>query len=191
MRRGGAAGELGPPSREPYRARMERSPLGGARALFVALAWALAVGCPGPLGPAPNGEDGGQEPLDAATITTLAWVGSYDGFGTVSEDGVVREVSELTLRIAFDADSIRGLQCPHCVTVALEPWFSRGNLEITAPAETFLSYSVDGVTRSLTMNRFSGAGGTSNTVLAQLRYERPEPTGTVTLLEASFQFFAR
>lgn len=100
-------------------------------------------------------------------------------------------VDELTLRIAFDADSLRRSDCPWCVTVTLDPWFSSGNLPFDAGASASARDTVAGVIRSLDIQRFSGAGGTANTLLVALRHSPLVPAGADPTLRADLEFHRR
>ena len=126
------------------------------------------------------------------TLVAIGWVGLYEGWGTVTDaDSVSSEVSDLTLRIAFDADSVRLPDCPHCVTVTLDPWFSLGNVRLQVGSEASLSYQVDSVSRTMTMFRFSASGSTANAVLVDVRHQTTGPSGPLTLLDADLEFRAR
>ena len=65
-------------------------------------------------------------PLDIA----LGWIGLYDGSGEVNVGADRQQATDLVLRIALDADSIASASCAACVTVILDPWFARGNLQL-------------------------------------------------------------
>ena len=45
--------------------------------------------------------------VDTQTSTALAWVGVYEGWGTVTVDGTPTTVQNMAMRITFDADSVR------------------------------------------------------------------------------------
>ena len=136
----------------------------------------------------------GLEPGEPASVEELiaaSWVGQWEGWGVLTEAGEPMNVADLNMRISFDADSIRKADCSECLTVAFEPWFHAGNLPFTQGDAAFLQYTEDGIIRSLTLQRFSGGGSTANSLLVKLRHERPDPAGTVTLVDADLEFRQR
>lgn len=129
--------------------------------------------------------------LDRRLVTALAWVGGYEGWGTLTEEGVRRDVTGLRLTIALDADSVRRDDCPACVTVRFPPWFQETGLVLELPDQAELVYTKGGVTRRLVLSRFSASGGTSNTMLVALEHRALSPLGNTTVLQGSFTFTRR
>lgn len=133
------------------------------------------------------------EGQDEQLLIALAWVGLYDGSGEVTVGADRQNVSNLVLRIALDADSLASGSCPSCLTVILDPWFARGNLQIVTGSEAALSYSEDGVVRSLNINRFSTSGQTANVLTVKLRHETVPVSGVFvrTLVDGDLEFRKR
>ena len=133
-----------------------------------------------------------RQPITEQVALSLAWIGSYDGWGTLTTNGMKHGVSELTLRITFDADSLKLDDCPNCVTVTLDPWFSHGNLPLKYGTEAFFLYREDGVTHTMAVNRFSGGGQTANALVVTVRQEVLDESGdSQTLMNAVLEFRAR
>lgn len=158
-----------------------------ARRLF-ALAALTACAEPTRVGFDPTADDG-----EASIRQQIAasWIGTWDGFGTLTDSAGTRDVGALALRVEFDGDSLRRADCPWCVTVILDPWFSAGNLPFAAGASAVARDTLDEVVRSLDIQRFSGAGGTANTLLVTLRHERTSASASETILRGDLQFHRR
>ena len=141
---------------------------------------------------APSNPGGGQEPEGPLAIA-LGWVGLYDGGGVVTVGEERQEATDLVLRIALDTDSIASASCPACVTVILDPWFAKGNLRIATGSEAALTYELEEVVRSLTINKFSAGGQTANVLTARLRHETVPSAGLParTLVDGVLEFLKR
>lgn len=161
------------------------------------VAYGVAVCLSLPAGGCGDGPGSPFDPLEAGGDASVerqvaeSWVGWWDGAGTVRSPGSDTLARDLRMRITFDADSLRRADCPHCLTLSLDPWFSAGNLPFTAAASASATYTKDGIQRSLAIQRFSGAGGTANTLLVTLRHERSDGAGRETLLHADLEFVRR
>ena len=128
-------------------------------------------------------------PLDIA----LGSIGLYDGSGEVNVGADRQQATDLVLRIALDADSIASASCAACVTVILDPWFARGNLQLGGGADAAVSYEEEGVVRSLTFNKFSGGGQIANVLIVKLRHETAPSPGVpvLTLVDGDLEFHKR
>lgn len=149
-------------------------------------ALALAAACT-ELPSAPVGNDMQAQTLDPA----LGWVGIYDGWGEGVDQGTEFAVDSITMRIAFDADSVSAANCPYCVTLEFDPWFSRANLQFEFGSEAFFSYTEGDTVRSLSIQRFSGGNRVGNALLVKLILERTPQAGGGTLVDADFSLRAR
>jgi len=140
----------------------------------------------------PLGVDPGTgEVASPAQLIAASWVGTYDGWGVLTEEGEPADVSDLVMRIAFDAADVAKADCPECLTITFEPWFSGVNFPFTLGASAFVQYTEGDVIRSMSIQKFSAAGLTANSLLVQLRHEEPGPGGTSILLAADLEFLQR
>ncbi len=153
---------------------MTRSPTTLTAVLFTASLCASSCTST-PAAPDP-GKPGDPRPV------TLDWVGRYTGSGSGVRHGSAVEAEPVELLIAFDdpADP----ECAACVTVTLDDYFQQANLSPqTATAATWV-YLDEGVTRSLSLEKFS-AGATPGTVLiGALRLTEPDGAGGTRVLVA-------
>lgn len=160
---------------------------------LVACTWTVLV--LGPLactdGPMLGLEPDTGETTSPAQLIAASWVGTYDGWGVLTESGEPMDVSDLVMRITFDAADVLKADCPECLTVTFEPWFSGVNLPFTAGANAFVQYTRGTVIHSMAIQKFSAAGLTANSLLVQLRHEEPGPGGTRILLAADLEFLQR
>jgi hypothetical protein len=132
-----------------------------------------------------------DEVLSEEALTALSWVGSYEGWGNVTMSGETVVAHDITMRITLDADSVESPECKSCVTIVVDPWFSMVNARMPLSVEAFLSYSVDSVSHTMSVFRFSGRGETANALLVTIRHEQPGPSGTQTLFNAELEFRLR
>lgn len=131
---------------------------------FAVLATLAACDASGPTGASPGG-GAAQLGVDGYGRD---WVGLYAGAGrgVVGTQNV--EVRDAQLTIALDAGSDRIPSCPQCVTITLDSLFSAINVSLDDPQSVVVQHVTEGLRRSLSMDRFSGGGGTANVLQVRL-----------------------
>ena len=99
-----------------------------------------------------------------------AWLGTYDGGGIGVHSGMTVNLDMAWLTILPDADSVRNEQCVGCMTVQLDSVFALANVAPESPVSLALGYEAGGLSRTLTLDRYSlGNGQTGDALLARLQ----------------------
>ena len=130
--------------------------------LALVLSGLAACGGEGPAQPTPGPEY--QPELQYAA----GWVGDYRGSGSGLVDGQAFEVRDATLRIAFDADSVKLASCPACLTISLDSVFALVNVAASDPVTLDLGYEDGSVAYALMLQRYSAAGEVGNVAQAHV-----------------------
>lgn len=74
----------------------------------------------------------------------------------------------VTLSIRLDADSVRLEACPTCMTIRLDTLFVLENVDPVSLVSLEVTYTSDGVRRTLQLDRYSGSGGIGNVMNGRL-----------------------
>jgi hypothetical protein len=114
-----------------------------------------------------------------------AWLGTYEGRGAGVHSGMTVNLDMARLTILPDADSVKSEQCAGCVTVQLDTVFALVNVSTESPVSLALAYEAAGLSRTLSIDRYSGGNGqTGDVLLARLQVGA---AGSVADVEYRFQ----
>ena len=124
----------------------------------------------------------GGDANDDAPIRTYAqaWIGVYEGVASGVFMGSGVQLEGATLRIEPDADSVRSEGCLGCVTIVLDSVVALANVTVEDPVRLSLRYTRGGYRSSLTLDKFSGSGGTANVIQGRFLSERLDGAGAPT-----------